>query len=95
MIKIKAKLKSNHIRKAPIYSGYRPLFKFIDDTMTSGQIQLLDRDELLSGEEAIVEISFLFKEHLGDNLFPGKIITFGEGFNVIGKIEIISVKEFE
>ncbi|MCW5957360.1 MAG: hypothetical protein KIT61_12305 [Pyrinomonadaceae bacterium] len=95
MIKIEATLRLGHVRKAPIHTGYRPGFKFLDETMTSGQITLLDREELVPGGTAIVEVQFLSKEFLGDDLSPGRIITFGEGPIALGEIEIIDVMEIE
>ena len=46
-------------RRTPFSSGYRPLFDFIEETKTSGQITLLDREDFYPGDEGIVEIAFL------------------------------------
>ena len=51
----------------PFYSGYRPLFDFIEETKTSGQITLLDREAFYPGDEGVVEIAFLIRRALGDN----------------------------
>jgi len=96
MIKIKAKLRLNQMRKTSIHTGYRPQFNFISETSTSGHIILLDREKLLPGEEAVVEILFLFKEFLGDDLSPGKIVTFGETpQHCFGDIQVMEIREVE
>lgn len=90
MIKITARLKLNHVRKTGITTGYRPLFSFIIESMTSGHIQLLDRDELFPGEEAIVEILFLNEDLLG-NFSKGQVVKLGESpRTIVGEIEIIN-----
>ena len=60
--------------------------------MTSGHIILLDRDELLPGKEAVVEILFLLNEFLERDLSHGRIVTFGEWAKIIGEIELIETK---
>lgn len=42
-----------------IKSGYRPIFKFDNDFMLSGNIQLQDRNELLPDTWARVKVYFL------------------------------------
>lgn len=62
MIEIKAKIKlykGRDKRQTSFYSGYRPLFSFIQETKPSGQITLLDKEEFKPGEEGIVKIAFL------------------------------------
>lgn len=91
MIKIKATLKlykGSDKRQTPFYSGYRPLFSFIEETKTSGQITLLDKEEFKPGEEGIVEIAFLNKDYLGDNFSEGTKFTFGEGREPLGEGEV-------
>jgi translation elongation factor EF-Tu-like GTPase len=52
MIRIKAVIKLyNDGRKTPFTSGYRPLFDFIEETKTSGQITLIDREVFYPGDE--------------------------------------------
>ena len=86
MIRVKAKITLFRMgRKTPFVSGYRPLFNFIPEMKTSGQIVLHDRQELFPGDQALVEIIFLNKEYLGDSFGPGAHFTFGEGFEPIGE----------
>lgn len=68
MIRIKAIIKLySDSRKTPFLSGYRPLFDFIEETKTSGQITLIDRKAFYLGDEGIVEIAFLHRKALGDD----------------------------
>jgi len=94
MIKIKAKIKlfkSDVGRKTAFTSGYRPLFNFIKEMKTSGQITLKDRQEFAPGDEGIVEIDFLNEEYLGDGFTKGKKFTFDEGTGILGDGEVIDI----
>ena len=72
MIRIKAVIKLyNDGRKTPFTSGYRPLFDFIEETKTSGQITLIDREVFYPGDEGIVEIAFLHRRALVKNIANG------------------------
>lgn len=94
MIKIIAKIKlytGEKKRKTPFVTGYRPLFQFIEETKTSGQITLLNQEKFIPGEEGIVEISFLHKEYLGLDFRIGKSFKFYESEEPLGEGEIIEV----
>lgn len=96
MIKIEAKIivyKRDTGRKTPFKNGYRPLFNFLNNVKTSGQISLLDRDHFYPGDEAIVVVSFLNKEFLGSDFKKGKKFTFDEGAQTIGEGEILRIIE--
>ncbi len=94
MIRIKAVIKLySDSRKTPFLSGYRPLFDFIEETKTSGQITLIDRKAFYPGDEGIVEIAFLHRKALGDNFFEGTKFTFGEGRKPLGKGKVIEILE--
>ena len=91
MIKVKAKIKLYKTvsgRKTQFSSGYRPLFNFIPEMKTSGQITLNDKEEFFPGDEGIVEIAFLNKDYLGNNFGVGTKFTFGEGQEPLGEGEI-------
>ncbi|MBX7060405.1 MAG: hypothetical protein K1X52_02000 [Pyrinomonadaceae bacterium] len=91
MIKIKAWLTHKGVRKVPIHSGYRPAVFFIPDHPTSGAIRLLDREELLPGERAIVEITPV-SESLVGNPASGEVFKIGESpRSIVGEIEVIEV----
>ena len=80
MVKIRACIKLYESgRKTPFYSGYRPLFNFIDEMKTSGRIDLIDKEQFCPGEEGEVEILFLNRVYLGDDFDIGKTFFFGEG----------------
>ena len=94
MIKVRASIKlykSDIGRKTPFANGYRPLFKFIEEMKTSGQIILKDRQEFFPGDEGMVEIDFLNKDYLGSNFGIGTKFTFGEGREPLGEGEIREV----
>lgn len=93
MIKVRAKIRLYKIRKTPFKSGYRPLFNFIDEMKTSGQITLLDRKKIFPGESGYTEILFLNKEYLGKDFSEGVKFTFDEGSETLGEGEIISIIE--
>ena len=94
MIKIKARIKlfeGTNKRQTPFTSGYRPLFRFVEKTMTSGQISLLDKDKFMPGEEGIVEIAFLNKEFLGGDFRVGRLFNFYESKEPLGEGEILEI----
>jgi len=72
-------------RKTPFFSGYRPLFNFIEEMKTSGQITLIDRDAFYPGDEGLVEIAFINRDYLGNNFSEGVKFTFGEGREPLGE----------
>ena len=80
------------VRKTPFKSGYRPLFNFIPEMKTSGQISFInDRTSFSPGEEGIVKILFGNEQYLGNDFGIGKKFTFGEGGTNIGEGEIIDI----
>lgn len=57
MVKIKAHIKLyENGRETPFYSGYRPLFNFIEKMKVSGRINLIDREQFCLGEEGTVPL---------------------------------------
>ncbi len=92
MITIKACIKLyKNGRKSPFYSGYRPVFRFFQETATSGAIELIDRDRFFPDDEGVVKIRFLYKENLGNDFVVGKKFTFGEGTKPLGEGIIIEI----
>ena len=88
MIRIRAIIKlykSDNGRKTPFVNGYRPLFNFIEEMKTSGQITLIDREAFYPGDEGLVEIAFLNNDYLEDNFSEGTKFTFGEGREPLGE----------
>ncbi len=91
MIRVRANLKlyrSDRGRKTSFTNGYKPLFNFITEMKTSGQITLKDKHEFFPGDEGIVEIGFLNKDYLGSNFGIGTKFTFGEGSEPLGEGEV-------
>jgi elongation factor Tu len=93
MITIKAiiKLYDNKERTWPIRTGYRPLFNFISDSKTSGQITVLNQEEIEVGCEAEVLINFISDSFLGNNFIIGTQFTFDEGGVALGEGEILEI----
>lgn len=75
------------IRSLPIISGYRPGFKFVGNSQTSGSIRLLTKDELHQGESGYAEISFI-SDKLLINVTTGSRFRFFEGPIEIGSGEV-------
>ncbi|RYY86832.1 MAG: hypothetical protein EOO15_13425 [Chitinophagaceae bacterium] len=71
-------------RKKPVYSGYRPSFAFNTKQHYSGEIKLLDREELLPGNSALVRISLLPAKTLRKGLKQSDAFTIMEGNRVVG-----------
>lgn len=94
MIIIRAKIKlytGENKRKTSFNTGYRPLFQFVEDMKTSGQITLLNQEKFIPGEEGVVEISFINKEYLGQDFRVGKSFKFYESKEPLGEGEIMEV----
>ncbi len=94
MITIKAKIKlykGKNTRKTAFQTGYRPLFYFIPETKTSGQISLINQHEFFPGEEGIVKINFLHIEYLGNDFAVGKKFAFSEGHEILGEGEVLEI----
>lgn len=97
MVRIRATLRlyagAGH-RQAPFSSGYRPLFAFLPEMNTSGQVTLLDRPALAPGEEASVELLFGSRDYLG-HLRVGSRFTFGEGPGPLGEGEVTQLLDLD
>lgn len=89
-IDVKIKLEKEVGRTWSIKTGYRPAFNFIKETLTSGSITLLERDELYPGEEALVKINFHSLEPLG-NIREGTSFNFYEGALLIGSGKVLNI----
>jgi len=85
MVKIKAHIiLYENGRETPFYSGYRPLFNFIEEMKVSGRINLIDSEQFSPGEEGEVEILFRNADYLGNDFDIGKTFHFGEGTVPLG-----------
>lgn len=63
----------------------------IPEHPTSGAIRLLDREELLRGETAVVEITLATESLVGDPTV-GQIVKVGESpEHIVGEIEIVEI----
>ncbi len=94
MIKVKAQIKlfvGVNKRQTPFTTGYRPLFKFIKDSMTSGQISLINQEPFNPGEAGMVEIVFISRKYLGMDFGVGKLFNFYEAEEPLGEVEILEI----
>ena len=92
MIKVTAKIKlfkGPSKRNTPISNGYRPTFNFIEESRTSGSMQL--KEDLIPGQERVIEIHFLNNDYLGEDFGPGTTFSFFEGEEALGEGMIISI----
>jgi len=94
IIKIVAKIKlykNETSRKSAFTNGYRPLFNFIPEMKTSGQITLINSQNFSPGDEDLVEIIFGSADYLGSSFGTGTKFTFGEGRHALGEGEVIKI----
>lgn len=86
MVKIRAYIKLYEKgRTTPFYTGYRPLFSFVEEMKTSGRIDLINKTQFFPGEEGEVEILFLNRNYLGSDFDIGKAFLFGESEVPLGE----------
>jgi translation elongation factor EF-Tu-like GTPase len=90
-IRAKISLYDNKGRTWSIKSGYRPLFNFISDSKTSGQITVLNQEEIEVGCESEVLIKFISNSFLGNYFSIGTQFTFDEGGVALGEGEILEI----
>lgn len=79
-------------RKKSVYSGYRPSLLFSTRQHYSGEITLLDSDELTPGNSARVKIDLLPAKTIRKNLKVNDSFTMSEGNKPIGSGIIESVE---
>jgi translation elongation factor EF-Tu-like GTPase len=82
-------------RAKPIYSGYRPSFVFNSKKHYSGEIHLLEKDELKPGETSRVRVRLLPAQTIR-TLKPNDAFTISEGNKTVGAgvIESVEVKNY-
>lgn len=79
-----------NMRRTPFISTYRPGFDFKGArTRISGRIDLIDKESLVPGTSATVQVTFLNGMINDEHLKKGVSFTFSEGRYVLGKGEII------
>ncbi len=80
-------------RKKPVYNYYKPSFSFNTQQHFSGEMSLVNKQELNPGDTAIALIKLLPSRHIRQNRKSGDAFTILEGDRIIGtgviqKIEI-------
>lgn len=94
MILVKARIKlykNKDGRQTAFTDGYRPLFNFVPEMKTSGLINIIESDNIYPGDQAIVYITFINSDYLGNNFGKGTTFTFSEGTDPIGDGEILEI----
>ena len=71
-------------RKRPVATGYRPALMFITHRSYSCEIELLDKDELKPGDNAMVNIKLLPAKTIPKNIRINDSFTLLEGNKAVG-----------
>ena len=82
-------------RKRPVFSHYRPVFSFNTKQYFSGEIELINKDELFPGETSPINVRLLPSKHIRHNLSPGDAFAIHEGERIVGLGFIKTVTERE
>jgi translation elongation factor EF-Tu-like GTPase len=80
-------------RKKPVYNYYKPSFSFGTKQHISGEISLLEKQELSPGDSAKAFIKLLPSRYIRKNLKHGDAFTIWEGDKVIGSGVIQKIEE--
>lgn len=82
-------------RKKAVFTGYRPAFAFNSLNHYTGEIHLLDIEELRPGRSAKARIKLLPARTIRKSLKPNDAFIILEGSKTIGSgiIEKVSIKE--
>lgn len=81
----------NGTRKKPMYDGYRPAHKLMEDCLTTGTHHYYDTECVYPNGNARGTISFICPEHYPACCWVGKRISIQEGGRVIGFATIVKV----
>jgi translation elongation factor EF-Tu-like GTPase len=81
-------------RKRPVHTGFRPSFAFNTEQHYSGEIKLIDRDELYPGETSRASIKLLPARTIRKNLKEKDAFSITEGNKTLGtgvitKVELV------
>jgi elongation factor Tu len=79
-------------RKKPVYTYYKPSFSFNTIQHFSGEISLLNKEELKPGDTAQALVKLLPSRHIRQNLKKGDAFTILEGNKIIGAGVIQSIE---
>ena len=95
LIKVLARieyLKTSKGRQGPIYSGYRPIFTFVNaQKKLSGSIDLMDKESFVQGDIGLVRLSFIKGVIEAHHFTVGEKFTFAEEPVPVGKGEITEI----
>jgi len=80
-------------RRKAVYSHYRPAFSFNTIQYFSGEVTLIDKEELAPGEMALASIKLLPSRHIRKSLKSGDAFKITEGTHVIGFGTIEQIEE--
>jgi|GEM_PF-921622 translation elongation factor EF-Tu-like GTPase len=80
-------------RKNPVATGYRPALAFNSIQHFSGEIELLDQQQIKPGESGTVLIKLIPAKHIRKNLKSNDAFTLNEGNKAVGSGIIISAEK--
>jgi len=78
--------KANAVR-----SGYRPGHQLLENYLTSGHHEYIDKDEVWPGETVVAKIWFITPEAYPGCLWIGREVRVHEGSRLVGHAKIIKV----
>lgn len=79
-------------RKRPVATGYKPSFAFNSLQHFSGEVHLIETQELKPGDSGLAYIKLLPARNISKNLQPHDAFTINEGNKTIGSGIIEKVK---
>jgi translation elongation factor EF-Tu-like GTPase len=80
-------------RKNPVSTGYRPALAFNSIQHFSGEIELLDQQQIKPGESGTVLIKLIPAKHIRKNLKSNDAFTLNEGNKAVGSGIIITAEK--
>ncbi len=78
-------------RKSPVFSGHRPQHSIIDDYLTSGHHEYLNKTRVELGETVLANIWFITPEIYPHTLWIGREIRVQEASHLIGFAKVTKI----
>jgi translation elongation factor EF-Tu-like GTPase len=74
-----------------VKSGYHPMHQVLEDYITSGHHEYLDKNEVWPGETAVTQIWFITPEAYPGSLWIGRKVRVQEGSRLVGDAKITKI----
>ena len=78
-------------REKPVFSGYRPHYKVLDDLLTTTDHFFIDQEKVEPGEKVKAFVAFINPDAYPKSLWKGKVVSVQEASRVHGEATIIEV----